>query len=125
MEKGIEIREAERPGDALEITEIHLAARREAMPYLYRPHTDDEAREYFARVVCDRPATWWVARAEEQIVGFMPIDGENLVHLYVRPGWQRRGVGLSLLNKAKVLSPRRLELWAFQRNANARAFYEA
>jgi hypothetical protein len=65
MEKGIEIREAERPGDPLEIAEIHLAARREAMPYLYRPHTDDEARDYFARVVGYRPAAWWVARAEE------------------------------------------------------------
>jgi GNAT superfamily N-acetyltransferase len=45
--------------------------------------------------------------------------------LYVRPGWQRRGVGLCLFNKAKALSPRRLELWAFQRNTNARAFYES
>jgi GNAT superfamily N-acetyltransferase len=55
----------------------------------------------------------------------MLIDGEDLDHLYVRPGWQRRGGGLSLLTKAKALSPRRLELRTFQRNINARAFYEA
>jgi GNAT superfamily N-acetyltransferase len=112
-------------GDARAIAEIHLVARREAMPYLRRPHTDDETREWFARIVGDRRAAWWVARAGPEVVAYMLIDGEHLDHLYVGPSWQRRGVGLSLLNKAKALSPRRLGLWTFQRNANARAFYEA
>ncbi|HEY3892433.1 MAG TPA: GNAT family N-acetyltransferase [Bradyrhizobium sp.] len=124
MAENIEIQEAE-PDDAGVIAEIHLAARREAMPYLRRPHSNDETRDWFARIVGDRPAAWWVARAGPEVVAYMLIDGENLDHLYVRPDWQRRGVGLSLLNKAKVLSPRRLELWTFLRNANARAFYEA
>ena len=124
MAESIEIREAE-PADARAIAEIHLAARREAMPHLHRAHTDDETRDWFARIVGDRLAAWWIARVEREVVAYMLIDGENLVHLFVRPGWQRRGVGLSLLNKAKALSPRRLELWTFQRNANARAFYEA
>jgi hypothetical protein len=57
----LEIREAG-PCDAAAIAEIHLTARREAMPYLYRPHTDDEMRDYFARVVGDRPSAWWIAR---------------------------------------------------------------
>jgi hypothetical protein len=61
MVKGLEISEAE-AGDAPEIAEIHLTARREAMPYLHRPHTDDETRDYFGRVVGDRPSAWWVAR---------------------------------------------------------------
>jgi ribosomal protein S18 acetylase RimI-like enzyme len=122
--EGIEVREAERP-DAPDIAEIHLAARRQAMPYLRQPHTDQETRDWFARVVGDRPAAWWVARVEHEIVGYMCIDGGSCTHLYVRPGWQRRGVGLCLLNKAKALSPRRLELWVFQRNTNAKAFYES
>jgi GNAT superfamily N-acetyltransferase len=121
MAEGIEIREAARPGDAFDIAEIHLAAR---MPYLHRAHTDDETREWFARMVGGRSAAWWVALVENQIVGYMLIDGENLDHLYVRPGWQRCGIGLSLLNKAKAMSPHRLELWTFQRNSNARVFYE-
>jgi GNAT superfamily N-acetyltransferase len=125
MAEGIEIREAERRGDALEIADIHLSARLDAMPYLNRPHTDDETRDYFNRVVGDRPAAWWVACVEDRIVGYMLIDGEDLDHLYVRPDWQRRGVGLSLLNKARALSPQRLQLWTFQRNTNARTFYEA
>jgi ribosomal protein S18 acetylase RimI-like enzyme len=75
--------------------------------------------------VGDRPAAWWVARWEGQIVGYMLVHGEDLDHLYVRPGWQRRGIGRALLAKAKALSPQRLVLWTFQRNAAARAFYEA
>jgi GNAT superfamily N-acetyltransferase len=110
--EGLEIREAE-PGDAPAIAEIHLTARLEAMPYLHLAHSDEETRDYFGRVVGDRRAA------------YMGINGEDLDHLYVRPGWQRRGIGLSLLTKAKSLSPRRLVLWTFQRNSNARAFYEA
>jgi GNAT superfamily N-acetyltransferase len=120
----VEMREAE-PADALAIADIHLTARRAAMPYLHQPHTDDETRDYFGRVVGDRPLAWWVARFRGEIVGYMVIGGENLGHLYVQPGWQRCGIGLSLLAKAKTLSPRRLELWTFQRNSNARAFYES
>jgi len=120
----IEIAEA-REKDASEIAAIHLTARREAMPYLHKPHTDVETQDYFARVVADRPRAWWVARCQGQIVGYLMIDGQYLDHLYVQPGWQRRGIGLNLLNKAKALSPRRLELWTFQRNVDVRAFYEA
>jgi hypothetical protein len=52
MAQRIEVREAERP-DAPDIAEIHLAARRGAMPYLHQPHTDQETRDRFARVVGD------------------------------------------------------------------------
>ena len=83
-------------------------------------------RDYFFRNVGRGPSTgYWVARHDNQVVGYMLIAGEGLDHLYVRPGWQRRGIGLALLTQARALSPRRLTLWTFQRNAPARAFYEA
>ena len=123
MRLPVTLREARPSADAGEIAAIHLAARRETMPYLHRPHTDDETRDYFARVVGDRPGTWWVAHHEGRMVGYMFIDGERLEHLYVRPDSQRQGVGAALLDRAKALSPGRLELWTFQRNTGARAFY--
>ncbi len=58
-------------------------------------------------------------------MAYMRVVGDELDHLYVRPDWQRRSVGLALLDKAKSLSPARLALWTFQRNTHARAFYEA
>jgi GNAT superfamily N-acetyltransferase len=113
------------PEDAAAIAEIHLTARREAMPYLRPAHSDDSTRAWFAKVIGDRPGCWWVARCQGQIVGYMRVIGDELDHLYIRPHWQRRGVGLTLLHKAKLQSPTRLVLWTFQRNTNARAFYEA
>ena len=120
----IEILEA-RPEDAPAIAHIHMTARRAAMPCLHRPHSDSETSMWFAGVVADRARAWWVARPGSQIAGYMLLNGEDLDHLYVLPEWQRRGIGLSLLNKAKSLSPRRLALSTFQKNTNARAFYEA
>ena len=112
------------PDDAPAIADIHLTARAPAMPYLARPFTDDETRSWFAGSVGDRPSAWWVARQTGQVVGYMLIDGEDLDHLYVHPAAQGRGVGSALLYKARSLSPRRIALATFQRNAHARAFYE-
>jgi ribosomal protein S18 acetylase RimI-like enzyme len=113
------------PKDAPAIATIHLTSRRRAMPYLRRPHTDDETRDFFAQVVGDRRQAWWVVRHRGQVVGYMLIDGENLDHLYVSPSCQGRGFGSALLDWAKALSPGRLVLWTFQPNARARSFYEA
>jgi ribosomal protein S18 acetylase RimI-like enzyme len=120
----VEISEAEL-GDAPEMAEIHLAARREAMPQLRRSFTDAETRQWFAGAVGDRPAAWWVARYDGQVAGYMLLDGEKLDHLYVLPTWQRCGIGRKLLNQAKLLAPNRLALLTFQKNTKARAFYEA
>jgi ribosomal protein S18 acetylase RimI-like enzyme len=111
--------------DAAAIAAIHLTARQQAMPYLRLAHTNVETRDYFARVVANRPQEWWVVRHQGQVVAYMLIDGESLNHLYVAPDWQGRGLGSALLVKAKTLSPRRLVLWTFQRNQRARAFYES
>jgi GNAT superfamily N-acetyltransferase len=120
----IEIREA-KSCNASDIADIHQTARLDAIPGLHQPHTAEETRQWFARAVAHRAGAWWVALIRDEIVGYLLIDGENLDHLYVRPSRQRCGVGSALLNHARSLSPQRLELWTFQRNANARAFYEA
>jgi ribosomal protein S18 acetylase RimI-like enzyme len=113
------------PEDAAAIATVHLTSRQQAMPCLQRAHTDDETRDYFARVVGDRRQAWWVVRYQGQVAAYMLIDGEDLDHLYVSPCWQGRGFGSALLDRAKALSPDRLVLRTFQRNEKARAFYEA
>jgi ribosomal protein S18 acetylase RimI-like enzyme len=102
-----------------------MTARHEAMPYLPQLHDEADTRDYFAREIMRRPDLWWTLREGDQVTAYMLIDGEHLDHLYVLPGWQGCGLGSVLLNKAKSLSPRCLRLKAFQRNARARAFYEA
>jgi GNAT superfamily N-acetyltransferase len=110
--------------DAGEITEVHLSSRRAVMPHLRRVHTDAETCAYFARMI-DNPA-WDVMVADHDgfVVGFSARREQTLDHLYVRPGWFRKGIGRQLLGAAKAASPGELELYCFQCNSGARAFYE-
>ena len=103
-----------------------MASRRDALPYLPELHTDDETHRWIADVVFAAGGVW-VAVADGRIVGFAALNGprNHLDHLYLLPGWYGRGIGSALLAKAKELSVGRLRLFAFQRNARARAFYEA
>ena len=105
--------------DAVALAEIHLAARAAAMPYLFRAFSDDETRTWFRTAIGE---AWWLARGEARPVGYKLIEGENLHHLYVLPGWQRRGIGVALLGKAKPLSPKRLRVSTFRRKRRRAGF---
>jgi len=111
-------------GEAGAITEVFLAARREAMSYLPELHTRAQTQAYFRDHVLAR-STVWVAGAGGALVGFLALRDRWVEHLYVRPGHYRRGLGSRLLSLAKQASPEGLRLYAFQRNKRARAFYEA
>lgn len=110
--------------DAVAIADLYLAARADALPWLRRVHADVEVRDWIIRTRL-RQGEVRVARLGREVVGFMALDGDDLDQLYLKPGYYRRGIGSALLVKAKQLSPQRLRLFCFQRNARARAFYEA
>jgi putative acetyltransferase len=112
-----------RSEDAGAVAEIHVLARRESTPYLPEVHTDDETRAFFRGVVAER-AEVVVAESEGQVVGFAALGSELLEHLYVDPRFQGRGIGSALLERAKELRPQGFRLWVFQRNEEARRFYE-
>ena len=112
------------PSDAAALAALHLAARRQAMPYLPELHGDAEVRAWMSDTLLTR-AEVWIADIAGQPVGYLALVGDSLDHLYVAPLHQGRGVGSLLLAKAKALRPARLRLYAFQKNVRARAFYEA
>jgi GNAT superfamily N-acetyltransferase len=64
-----------------------------------------------------------VAEVDGEVVAFLAL-GERLDHLYVHPDHHRQGLGSALLRAAQAARPR-LELWVFQRNTGALAFYAA
>jgi GNAT superfamily N-acetyltransferase len=117
-----ELRRA-RPDDAPAVAEVFLAASAEAMPYLPDPHTDTENRVWIRDVVVTGYEVV-VAEVGDRLAGFAALDADMLAHLYVHPDLQRRGIGDSLLARAKELRPDGFRLWVFQRNAAARNFYE-
>ena len=112
-----------RPADADAVADVHLAARREAMPYLPEVSTESETRDWVREVVLVRDEAH-VAEVDGRVVGFVALAGSLLEHLYVEPTAQGRGIGSALLALAKELRPAGFDLWVFQRNEQARAFYE-
>lgn len=118
----IVIRQA-RSGDADAIASVHRRSMREAMPYLPDLHTPEEDRRWVATVVLPEQAVW-VAEMDGHVVGVVALKEGWVEQLYVLPGYQGMGVGSALLEAVRAASPEGLSLWAFQRNARARAFYE-
>ncbi|MGW3659969.1 N-acetyltransferase family protein [Streptomyces sp. NPDC005151] len=109
--------------DAGAITDVFLASRAAAMPYLPRIHSDEDTLAFFTHVVLPGSRVW-VAEGEGGIVGFAALDGTVLDHLYLRPDVRRRGIGSTLLDAVREASHKELTLHVFQRNSEARAFYE-
>jgi GNAT superfamily N-acetyltransferase len=87
------------------------------------PHSIAEQEAYFlARVLPGHEVR--VAWQGDQMVGFVAASTEMVVQLFVRLGWQRRGIGEAMLGWAKQRSGGHLTLFTFARNRNACAFYE-
>ena len=109
--------------DAAEVATVYIASRRDAAAYLPTVGTDAEIRAFVIhQMVPEREA--WVAEDGGRIVAVLVLHGDEVDQFYVAPGDQRRGVGDAMLAHAKRLRPAGLQLWAFQRNAPARRFYE-
>jgi GNAT superfamily N-acetyltransferase len=104
------------------IARLHRHARETCLPYLPDLHTPAEDLAFFQGHVLGS-CTIWLAEAEERPVGFAAVRPGWLDHLYVDPAWHGRGVGQALLSVAKE-GQSELNLLTFQRNVQARRFYE-
>lgn len=88
------------------------------------PNPIAEQREYFlSNVVTNNSVR--VAMLDDTIVGFVAASSESIAQLYVHVDYHRRGIGSALLDWAKRRSGGTLWLYTFERNSNARRFYES
>lgn len=87
------------------------------------PHPIEEQREHLTTSVVPNNAVR-MALLNDELVGFIAATKQSITHLYVHVGHHHSGIGTQLLAWAKALSNGRLWLFAFARNAVARAFYE-
>lgn len=110
-------------GDAEAIAMVHIHSRREAMPWLADVRTEAETVWWIENIVLPNQLVW-VAEDDTHIVAIAALAGTTLEQLYVQPGYQGKGIGSALLQNAIQASGGSLDLWTFQRNAVARAFYE-
>jgi len=109
--------------DAGAVTEVFLASRAAALPWLPVLHSAEETRGFIEHVVLATQRTW-VAVDGADVVGFAALSPGHLEHLYLAPARRRQGIGSTLLRQVQEASPGGFDLWVFQRNTAARAFYE-
>jgi len=95
---------------------------RTSLSFLPELHTPAEDLWFFRDKLFPDNA-FWVAEAAGAICGFIVFRDGFVEHLHVHPDHQGRGIGGRLLAKAMAANDR-LELWTFQQNTRARAFYE-
>lgn len=81
------------------------------------------AREYFKNSVIPTNKIW-IYELHQKPVGFIGMQADFIDRLYVNPQHHRQGIGQSLLEFAKTLSPNHLWLYTHQSNKMSRAFYE-
>ena len=94
----------------------------DALPTLAGLHTPDEDRWFFRERMFTTCELWGYLDNRE-LVGIIAFREGRVDQLYVLPASQGRGFGRALLQITKNRS-RKLSLWTFQHNRNARRFYE-
>jgi putative acetyltransferase len=101
---------------------VHRTSFDQALPALAGLHTPAEDRWFFLDRVFPT-CQLWGSFSDEDLVGFIAFREDWIDQLYILPTWQGRQIGTTLLNIAQSRFDR-LSLWTFQRNENARKFYE-
>jgi ribosomal protein S18 acetylase RimI-like enzyme len=117
MLRQLELKDMEIAAQVLRTTFDH------ALPWLAGLHTSEQDRWFFRERVF-RICAVWGAFDGAVMIGVIAFREGWIDQLYVLPQAQRRGVGSELLQVAQNAFPR-LQLWTFQRNRQARRFYEA
>ena len=116
------IRQAE-VADAHAMADLYSAARVAAVPMMPPAmHTNAEDRVWMAaRLAEDHEA--WLAERDGGSLGYALLTPTWLDHLFIGPDQTGQGIGGVLLDVVKSLRPDGFELWVFESNVGARAFY--
>ena len=114
-----------RASDFDAITILWRISREKSLPdfQIEKGHFFYEDRDYFQNHVLKENRIWVVETAQQPIA-FMAMNRDFVDQLYIDPAYWRQGIGNTLLEFAKKLSPEHVWLYTLQINVNARAFYE-
>jgi GNAT superfamily N-acetyltransferase len=112
--------------DAIGIGDVWLTSWRATFDFP-PGHPDADVRRWLRDELVPRSESWVAADPADggRIVGVMALSDTMIEQLYLAPDWIGRGVGHRFVELAKERRPDGLELYCFQANEHARAFYEA
>lgn len=111
------------PADAEALARLHRLTVRVSLPFLPELHTPAEDLAFFEGEMLPKREVWLV-EVDGQPVAYIAFRPGWIDHLFVHPEQQGRGLGPRLL-KVALAEGSEWRLWTFQKNARARAFYEA
>ena len=113
--------------DAHEVARVLIDSRRELMPFAPSAHSDDEVRAWVRQVLIPAGEVT-VACLGGSVAGALAVSQADgiawIEQLCVHPAQVARGAGRAMLAHALASLPRPLQLFTFQANRHARAFYE-
>ena len=109
--------------DMAQVATLYRHTMRTSLSFLPQLHTPAEDLWFFRDKLLPDNA-FWVGGEVGAIAGFIAFHDGFVEHLHVHPDHQGKGLGHALLERAKSANVE-LQLWTFQQNARARAFYEA
>jgi len=114
-----------RASDFDAVTILWRISREKSLPdfQIEKGHFFYEDRDYFQNHVLKENRIWVVETAQQPIA-FMAMNRDFIDQLYIDPDYWRQGIGNTLLQLARKLSPEHVWLYTLQINVNARAFYE-
>jgi GNAT superfamily N-acetyltransferase len=109
--------------EALPVADLLLRSRHATAGIPPGPFSDDEIRTWFREVAMPSSREVWVMARGDTLTAMMVLNAQWLEQLFVAPEHLRDGRGSQLLRLAQS-SRSELELWVFEANAPAIAFYE-
>jgi putative acetyltransferase len=83
----------------------------------------DQERINIRDIYLERAAAW-VYEEAGQVVAFLSLFDNEVGGIFIHPEFQGKGMGRSLMDKAREGSEETLELEVYKDNLNARGFYE-
>lgn len=113
--------------DADAIANVYLTSRKKFIDFAPLIHTDENIYQWVRRTLIPSEKVI-VAEENGMIIAMMALTNEKnigkITQLYIIPEAVGRGVGTSLLKKAKEILGSPIQLYTFAQNIEARRFYE-
>lgn len=114
-----------RPGFVEDLPAVHqvfvAASHGGGQPVEWR--TPEEVREWCLGLLDPPGRDLWLAAREDEVLGFVLLEGAWLNLIFVRPDRPARGVGDALMAVVKSMRPTGFGLRVHQTNQRARGFY--
>jgi ribosomal protein S18 acetylase RimI-like enzyme len=109
--------------DAQDAAVIARKARKSTGAHIPELHTPAEDLEFYTQAILESEGS--VCEIDGRVIGFILWNEDWINHLYVLPEFHRQGIGTALLQAAlDSMQSEVVQLWTFQANTAAIAFYE-